>query len=187
MAQAYEHMRVRIADGVCKAVGRRCFAGLALTLSALGCGPAPRTHEVSLRALRQAPPARLDRHARAWGRDADALRGICQPLGKRCGLLQIRTAADYARVANSLALPPERPDFNQGTLVALVSWAGTPCSGHKPVGIESLQMVDGGGLLHADFEGGTYHPDGAVFAETAFVPGLIAVLVVDLGGSTFFP
>ncbi len=152
-----------------------------------GCVPGPRTHEVSIHALRAAPPAQVLRRSQAWGRDADVLRALCRPLGSRCGLLQVRTGADYARVATAIGLPAERPDFREGTLVGLISWAGTPCNGHKPVGIQSVQVVDGGGLLHAEFEAGTFHPDGAVFAETAFVPGLIAVLVVDLGGSTFFP
>lgn len=142
---------------------------------------------MSLQALREAPPAQVLPGSKTWAGDGAAVRSLCRPLGPRCGLLQIRTAAEYTRVARTLGLPTEPPDLDRGTLIGLVSWAGSPCTGRKPIRIESVRLVEGGGLLRADFEGGTYHPDGRAFVETAFVPGLVAVLVVDLGGNTFFP
>jgi hypothetical protein len=48
-------------------------------------------------------------------------------------------------------------------------------------------VTDGGGLVNATFAAGSYLPDGTGYAETAYVDGLYAVLVVDVNGTSFYP
>jgi hypothetical protein len=115
------------------------------------------------------------------------LRELCIPLGPRLGLIQIRSARQWDLLARAAPQLGQCPDFSRGILVGLICWAGTPLDGHWPIRLDSVQVRDGAGLVHADFRGGTYLPDGVAFLEIAHVPGLATVLVVNVNGATFYP
>ena len=178
-------MRVRIETGLCKPVARvGCLLGAWLLVGCVG-SLTPKT--VSLQALEQAPPAAAQPVAHAVVASADTLRGLCTPLGPRLGLIQIRSVAEWTRLARAAGLVQACPDLRRGMLVGLLCWAGTPVDGGAPIRIRSVHTKDGGGLLRAQFAGGSYLPDGTAYLDTEFVPDLNSVLAVDVNGTLFAP
>ena len=171
-------------------VDRRPAALLAVALAALplcsACTASRTPRAITLAALENAPVA-LAQPQQITVADAAALRQICLALGPRLGLIQIRSAAEWARLARIAPQLGPCPDLRQGTVVGLACWAGTPVDGHWSVHIDTVRVCDGAGLVTADFAGGTFLPDGSAQLETAHVQGLAAVLAVDVDGTMFYP
>lgn len=142
---------------------------------------------IALSDLEAAPPCPPAQRQQALVADVARLRPLCTPLGRRLALIQIRTLRDWDRLRESVPGLGPCPDLNRGSVVGLVSLAGTPLDGGWPVSLETVQVYDGGGLVRARFYGGTYWPDGTAYLETGYVPGLYAVLAVDINGTAFYP
>jgi hypothetical protein len=154
-------------------------------LSACSSLSAPQT--ITLATLENAPPAATTEGRRVIVSDTTALRDMCTPLGPRLGLLQVRSAAQWARLVRAAPQIGPAPDFGTGIFIGIACWAGTPVDGHWPIHIDTVRVHDGAGLVTGAFEGGSYLPDGTAVLETAHVKGLMAVLAVDLNGTTFYP
>lgn len=186
--------RVRTPAGVFKILDRgrspwAGLAGLALLLAGLipACQVAPRVRMVSLESLESASPRRIHGAQRHLVRDGAGLQALAIQLGPRLGLIEVRNEAQWQALNAAVGGHMRRPDFSRGTLVGLATWAGTPVDGEWPVELQSVHLSDGGGLLRSHFHGGTYLPDGTAYLETAYVPDLRAVLVVDIDGTSFYP
>lgn len=187
-------MKVRRVRGVCKhppRAGRRTLARvLGLTLGATllpSCQPAAAPRTITVAALESAPPARKTAQKKLVVPDAAALQRVCYPLGSRLGLLQVRSAKEWELVARAIPQIGPCPDLTRGALVGLACWTGTPVDGAWPVSLAAVRVREGAGLLEGDFHPGTYLPDGTAYLETAYVPGLRSVLIVDVSGTTFYP
>ena len=161
--------------------------GLACLVLGPACTAPSKPRTITMAALESAPPVLSTDVRHVVVANPAALRDLCMPLGTRLGLLQIRSAAEWERVARVAPQIGSRPDLRNGTLIGLACWAGTPVDGRWPVHIDAIRIHDGAGLVTAVFEGGTYLPDGTAVIETAHVPGLAIVLAVDLNGTTFYP
>jgi hypothetical protein len=160
------------------------FAGL-LALNA--CSNRAPIRTVRLHTLEAAAPLHSQARARVIVSDAARLAGIYHPLGERLGLIQVRTAAQWARLA---ALAPGLgtcPDLKSGAVVGVASRVGLPLDGHWPVHVQAVRGYEGAGYLVADFNGGSYLPDTTTYLETVYVPDLAAVLVVEVNGVRFYP
>ncbi len=187
-------MKVRRVRGVCKHpphAGHRTLARvLGLTLGAtllLGCQPNATPRTITVAALEGAPPARTTAQKKLVVPDTAALQRVCYPLGPRLGLLQVRSAKEWELVSRAVPQIGPCPDLARGALVGLACWTGTPVDGTWPVSLATVRVCEGAGLLEGDFHPGTYLPDGTAYLETAYVPGLRSVLIVDVSGTTFYP
>lgn len=170
--------------GRSRATAWPAFAAFAL-LATCCAAPAPRT--ITFRELESAPSAPLERISRGYASDPAALRRLCTPLGPRLGYVHVRSKPQWERLAAAVPSLGSCPDLRHGTLVALVAWNGAAIDDHFPIHIESIRLVQGGGLVTARFHGGTYHPDGTVCVATALAPGLATILAFDVNGVCFFP
>jgi hypothetical protein len=151
------------------------------------CSTSQSVRTITLADLEVAAPAPTHSLGRTVVSDADHLREICTPLGSRLGLLEVRTSKDWQQLARLAPTSAACPDLRRGIVVGIVCWAGLPVHGHWPVVLDSIHVCDGGGLVNATFEPGTYLPDGTTYLETAYVEGLNAVLAVNVNGTTFYP
>lgn len=168
-----------------RGAGRRALPLVLLLLA--GCASATVPKTVSLQALQQAPPAAAEHVEHAVIADAEALRGLCTPLGPQVGLIQVRSPTEWTRLVRATGVAKPCPDFRRGTLVGLLCWTGTPIRGGEPIRIQSVRVKEGGGLVYAQFAGGSYLPDGTAYLDSVFVPNLDAVLAVDVNGVLHFP
>lgn len=180
------HKSVKTVAGHCKPGPG---AGLLLAAAVLfpGCAVAPRTQVITLEALLSAPALPVPDTRRVVAGDTETLRNLCTPLGPRLGLLQIHNRGEWERLA---AIAPQLgrcPDLHAGTQIGLACWAGTPLEGQWPVMLDSVRVYEGGGLVAASFNGGSYLPDGSARLETGYVKGLRSVLVVNVNGASFYP
>ncbi len=142
---------------------------------------------VSLRQLESAPLTLPGQTRRIVLADAQALDGAYHALTPRLGILVVRDAATWQRLARQMPNPGPQPDLSTGAVVGVVSRAGLPLDGCWPVSLDAIQVHGGAGLVSASFRGGTYLPDGTLYAETAYVNDLDAVLVVSVNGLRYFP
>jgi len=165
--------------------GAAIAGGALLAMSA--CSLPPRVHTVSLQALEAAPPTEPFLLARTVATDAEAFEHLGTALGPRLMLVEARTPEQWESLARVLPRIRAQPDLRRGSVIALISEAGTPLEARWPIGLDSVQIADGGGLLHVRFAGGTYLPDGRAYVEAVYVPGLAAVLVVEVNGVRFYP
>ncbi|MBU0641134.1 MAG: hypothetical protein KKB50_19925 [Planctomycetes bacterium] len=166
------------------------FASLAFALGAMtvgACSMRPATRTVSVRALRQAPVVTPSDYRHAILSDTTAIDDLHWPLGERLGLLQVRNQAEWRRltaVAPELGSPP---DFERGMVIGLLSRAGVPLNDCWPIDLDVVRVHGGAGLVSGRFCPGTYFPDGTAYLETAYVEGLVTVLIVDINGVRFYP
>ncbi len=141
---------------------------------------------VTLTELETAPPIRAESLGHAVLTDPQALGTLYHPLTARLGYAQVRSPAEWARLAR--AAPGLRPpgDLDTGIVIALVSRAGLPLDGKWPIQVDAARVSHGAGLLTGEFRGGTFLPDGTTCLDVAYFPGLAGVLVVDITGARFF-
>ena len=117
--------------------------------------------------------------------EADAL---LVPLGSRLGFVQVRNPAQWAALRRlAPALPPACPDLSRGVAIAIVSRLGRPVTGRWPVRWSNVRLVGWAGFVEAQFEAGTYWPDGTTYLDAIYVPGLQAVLAIDVNGIRYYP
>ncbi len=161
------------------------MAALTAVLTACNVPPAPRA--VTVETLRTAPAAPLGPAERVVVSDVEELRRLCSPLGPRLGLLQVRTPAQWQRLARLVPQLGACPDLARGMVIGLACWAGEPVNGAWPIRIEAVRVSNGAGLVEGHFAGGSYQPDGSARLETVFVPTAVNVLIVDVDGTTFYP
>ena len=172
-------------------IGRRFARGaVPLVAGVLAVLPACRflspTRTIALADLEAAPAQRPTGARHVVVSDAQGLRALCKPLGPRLGLIEVRSAEQWRALEDAAPQIGACPDLRRGTVVGIVAWGGTPLNGGWPVEFDAVQVHEGGGLLKAKFKGGTYLPDGTARLETGYVPGLHAVLVVDVNGTPFY-
>lgn len=160
---------------------------LALTIALTSCSSPGVLHRVSEPRLEAAPQADTRGLGRAVVTNVAPLERLYQPLGQRMGLCQVRTPADWDALRRAIPILGRSPDLSRGMAIAVVSRVGSPLSGEWPVSVESVRVVEGGGYVCANFEGGTYLPDGVSYVELAYVGGLTDVLMVDVNGVRFYP
>lgn len=152
-----------------------------------GCRSAPTAPTISLQELKTAPVQPLADRQRHVVSDRDALRPLCQPLGRRVGLVQVRDVREWEQLARAVPQLGSCPDLALGIVVGLLSEGGIPLEDDWPFEWQALRLRDGAGLIEAHFNGGNYLPDDTVLIETAYVPNLKAVLAVSVDGTWYFP
>lgn len=151
------------------------------------CSVGVRTLHVSEPSLEVAPEAGTRELARGVLADPAPLSRLYVPLGQRMGICQIRSAGDWSSLREAMPQLGAEPDFTRGIAIAIISCAGQPLSGDWPISLDSVRVSQGGGYVCANFEGGTYLPDGMSYVDVAHVPGLTDVLMVDVNGVRFYP
>ncbi len=190
MVYQREQVRLRAQGLLCNprrtAVAGVLAAGVVLLVAA-ACRQSVRVRTVTLGDLENAPARPLNNTRHVVVREPDALRPLCKPLGPRLSLLQVADDHDWQALAQAAPDIGPRPDLTSGSLVGIVSWAGTPVDADWPVEMETIRQFGGGGLIEASFASGSYLPDGTAFLVSAYVPELKAVLVVDVDGTAFYP
>jgi hypothetical protein len=157
---------------------------LALTAS---CALAPAVRSVRLEQLELAREVPLRPAGRSVISDPAVLEPLAQPLGRRLALLVVRTRAEWEALSRAVPGIGRRPNLARGAVIGLICRVGLPLGGEWPASMERIQVAQGAGLLTVRFDGGSFLPDGTSYLELAQVEGLEAVLVVDVGGSRFFP
>ena len=170
--------------------GRRQAALLACAtalLALLACSMHRVPQTVTVHSLETAPSMRPRETRRAIVAESTSLHDLCSPLGGRLGLIQVRSARDWSRLARVVPQLGPCPDFSRGMIVGLASWTGLPVDGEWPICLESVRLRHGAGLVAARFHSGSYLPDGTTYVETAFVENLNAVLILDVNGVRFYP
>jgi hypothetical protein len=167
------------------AAPRAAALALLLLAATAGCNRPGRT--ITLSTLENAPAAVPVRNEQRIVTNPAALQSLCVSLAPRLALLQVRNAADWRRLNAAVPNLGPTPDFRTGMVVGLVSHSGTPLGDDWPVRVGLVHIADGAGLIEGEVHGGTYLPDGTAYAEIAHVPGLRAVLAVELNGTTFIP
>lgn len=169
----------------------RCLAALSVfgmcLLGSASCSRATRTVSVGVAELEGAAAVAPENRARAIVNDPAALGASYQPLGKRMGLVQVRSCRQWDALRAAASELGPCPDLSQGIAIAIVSRAGIPIDGEWPISLDDVRVSQGAGLVRADFHAGTYLPDGTTYLEIAQVPGLSDVLMVDIDGVRFFP
>lgn len=162
---------------------------LALTLVGyllLVAGCAPRERIVSVNQLESAASAPGECwYVRVADPAALATRG--EAFGRRVGLVEIRNARDWARLAEASPGIGPCPDFRRGIVAGLVYFGGTPVDGGWPLEIECVRVFEGAALLEARFNGGSFLADGVGYAHLAHVEGLRAVVMVEIDGNRYYP
>ncbi len=162
-------------------------AAILATAATTSCAAWQRTRLIHARQLESATPLKPADIRRAVVRDPAALASICRPLNARLALLQVRNEDDWKAAARAAPELGPCPDLDHGIVVGLVHTAGLPLDGHWPLSIDEVRLVDGAAMVEATFEGGTFLADTTAFVEAAHVPGLRAVLIVDVDGTRFYP
>ena len=159
----------------------------------VGCHWGTPQRVVSLARLEAAPLRFPTQTARAVLGGADTLGDLYHELTPRLGYFVVTDQNAWQRltaVAPSLRAHPAvggpRPDFRRGGFVGIVSRAGTPVDGDWPIMLDGVRLRQGGALIEASFNGGSYFPDDCLYAEAAYVEGLTAVLVVEVNGLRTF-
>jgi hypothetical protein len=140
--------------------------GPVVQLSELECAPARRPADV--------------RHC--FVEEPAALKSLLHPLGRRLGLLEVSDIGQWRKLAQAVPGLGACPDLGQGTIVGLVSLMGTPLDGDPPFQLQAIRIHHGAGLIEAQFNSGTYLPDGTTYLEMTYVRGLRSVLVVRVDG-----
>lgn len=151
------------------------------------CYRTPQARTVQMSSLAHARPTSPARTQRIIVADPAYLRAICQPLGPRLGLVEIHTPAEWALLRQTSPGLGPCPNLDAGICIGLASWAGKPVDDDWPLTIDSVRIDNGGGLVQATFQGGSYLPDGSAYLETMHVSGLRSVLAVEINGTTFYP
>jgi hypothetical protein len=124
---------------------------------------------------------------RAIVRKPAAIASLLTPLCSRLALLVVRTPEQWRLLQAAAPEFGDCPDLDRGAFVGIVSRAGQPLDGRWPVTLEAVRVCEGAGYVTANFESGTYLPDGTTYVEAAQVDGLLAILLVDVNGVRFYP
>lgn len=195
--------------GFCAAVDWTLCLSLTLcagSLLAVASCAATREVVVRLDDLERSPHQPIRSIGRLVASDPRQLARLTTPLGPRAGLVQVRTPEDWRRLARAVSLPIDPPDLENGMVVGLSCVAGLPLDADAqtlgpsaaaegrtalvdewPLLLRHARTVDGGGMLEAEFRGGTYLVDGTTFLDLAYIPRMRSVLVVDVNGLRFYP
>lgn len=161
------------------------FCALALLTA---CSARPRTIEVSVHALSNAPSAPPIRRDFAVVCDESAIHDMITPLGKRLGLIEIVSPQAWDRLRSATAGIGKCPDLRRGIVVGVVSSAGKPIDADQwPIELSNVRLLEGAGFVTAEFAGGNYQPDGTSYVALAQVDGLHSVLLVEVNGVRFYP
>jgi hypothetical protein len=167
---------------------RRALAVAALTLPLSACSAPPRRPGLSLQEIEAAPVTAPMAPMHILIADPRPLRDLIRPLGRRIGLLEVRSESEWERLRAAAPHIGDCPDLRNGLLMGLVSELGEPLRRDVwPVSIGAVQVFSGAGLVTGAFQPGSYFPDGAMFVTAAIIPDLVAVVAVDLNGVRFFP
>ena len=163
------------------------LAWLLIALVTSGCATSSQPNTVKLRELEIAPPYKPIQTQRQVVSNTAALRPLYHALGRRLGLIQIRSTDEWLQLALAAPNIGPCPNFQDGLIVGLVSSVGTSLDGGWPFHWSAVRMCRGAGLIEAEFNSGSYLPDGVTYLETAYVNDLSTVLVVNVDGINYFP
>ena len=168
---------------------RRVARPLSGCLLLLGsCSAQPRVLEVSLRALEQAEAVHPSGEIFAIAADESALRSLYSPLGSRLGLIEIARPQEWERLRAAAPGVGPCPDLRRGVVVGVLSRTGRPLDTDAwPIRLDTVRSIDGAGYVTAEFEGGTYLPDGTTYLALAQLDGVHSVLLVEVNGVRFYP
>ncbi len=168
---------------------RGVAAGLAfVALAAIpACRKLPPARTLHPRDLETADAAALRQRRRAVASDAVRMLPAYRPLGPRLGLLTIHTRAEWEALRAAASEIGPCPALEGGCVVVIASHAGLPVDGQWPVELRTVRRRGELGLAEVRFAGGSYLPDDTTYLEAALVPGLRAVVMVDVNGARFYP
>lgn len=162
------------------------FAAAVAALTFSGCHTGSMRSIIPYLDLSEAPRASFLREA-VLVTDWERLLPRSTVLGGRVILATATTPAEWEEMRATLSPTRLQPDLSTGSVLLIASCAGTPVSGEWPLTTRSVRLVRGYALVTTDFVGGTYLSDNTVLAEMLVVPGMIAPLVVEIGGERYFP
>lgn len=166
--------------------GLLCAVVIALPLSA--CSAPPRRTAITLEQIETAPAMIPASPRRFLIADPTPLRRLIQPLGRRIGLLEIRTPAEWSLLQHAAPDVGDCPDLADGVFVGLVSEIGEPLDRNAwPLSIDSIQCAGGAALLSAAFHTGSYLPDGAMYVTAISATDVAAVVIVEINGVRLYP
>ena len=163
------------------------LGGLVCVWGLIGCQVRTSPQVIYLQDLQAAPPRHPAQTQRFVVPDASALRPLYTPLGRRLGLIQVRDRSEWQQLQRAVPSLGPVPDFRRGMVVGLASPCGRPLNNVWPFSWDAVRIHDGAGLIEAQFNAGSYLPDGTTYLETAQVEGLAAVLVVSVDGVNYYP
>lgn len=168
----------------CGFLMRSCVAALAAVSA---CSAPPRERVVSVQQLERAIPSPESALGRALVSDPRRLSGIMSVLSPRLAMVQARSDEEWRLLRATAPELAGGPDFSRGIVIGVVTAAGSSLDGRWPIRIESVRVFDQAGYVCATFEGGSYMPDGVAYVEAAYVPGLKAVVMLDVNGVRYYP
>ncbi len=196
MADHHGPISVRTTRNLCKdagcrgasRAGRARLAGAALALFALACagctglGAAPAS-DAQLDAAHALAIERVETIAVS---DLSALRSDYTLLGDRLAFVEVSTPAELAALRDAAPDLHSEPDLNNGRLVGVISWLGTPVAGRGGVELVGIKQAGGASQLAVRYRPGTYLPDGAATLSIGYVPSHGRVVVVAIGGVRYY-
>lgn len=176
----------------CAAIPRLNVSGVLLIIasglaSLSSCSTQPRSQAVSIHTLENAATVQPGATRRAIVSHAPELGSFYYPLDSRLGLFQIRNAEQWNTLRRCAPELGRCPDLKRGIVIGLASRAGLPLNGTWPIRLETTRVHDGAGLVTAQFNGGSFLPDGTTYVEAAQYDNLRAVLIVEVNGVRFYP
>lgn len=161
-----------------------CVAALAAVSA---CSAVPHERVVSVQQLERASPCTESALGRALVSDPRRLAGMMSVLSPRLAVVQACSDAEWRLLQATAPELAGRPDFSRGMVIGVLTAAGSSLDGRWPIRIESVRVFDEAGYVCATFEGGSYLPDGVAYVEAAYVPGLKAVVMLDVNGVRYYP
>jgi hypothetical protein len=172
---------------LCRRRRELAWLAVAALLTLSSCAGSSHRRALTVQALESASSFTPAVTQRAVITDPATLGDLYQALGRRVGLLQIRSVQEWERLRRAAPELGPPPDFRRGAVIGITSDAGLPLDGSWPIWLEAVRVYEGAGLVVARFPGGTFLPDGTTYLEAAQIDGLEGVLLVDVNGTRFYP
>jgi hypothetical protein len=146
-----------------------------------------RSQRITTLQLETAPPAVTEAPQSGPLTDLATIDQLYKPLGTNIGMVQVKSARQWRQLSKAAPWLGVEPNWVQGTFVGLISSAGEPLEDQPPIRWRYVRVHAGGGLVRADFSGGSYLPDGSAYLTGTYVHGLREVLLIDLSDVRYRP
>ncbi len=168
-------------------VAQSWLVGVCLTMTGLACSAPGPARVVSAVELSEAARAATLPAGRSVVTDVSRLQPLLTRVAPELGVIQVRTPADWEllrSVAPALGPPPA---LEHGMVVGLVSLLGRPLGVDFPIEIHAVRVLDRAGCVSGTLTPGTFFPDALAFVDTAYVPDLHAVVMMEVNGIRYYP